>query len=170
MKRIVLAAISTLAALIALFSYPTSTGHSASTASESVSGARVVTGGPTASSTAESTTGQGPDPATTGGTTSASTSAVATTTVNGATEMTRYGAVQVEVVITNGTITDVIALQYPTAGREDQQINSRAIPQLRSQVLAAQSAKIDGVSGATFTTDGYISSLQSALDAAGVQQ
>jgi uncharacterized protein with FMN-binding domain len=84
--------------------------------------------------------------------------------------MTRYGAVQVEVVITNGTITDVIALQYPTAGREDQQINSRAIPQLRSQVLAAQSAKIDGVSGATFTTDGYISSLQSALDAAGVQQ
>ena len=63
-----------------------------------------------------------------------------------------------------------LALQYPTAGREDQQINSRAIPQLRSQVLAAQSAKIDGVSGATFTTDGYISSLQSALDAAGVQQ
>ena len=84
--------------------------------------------------------------------------------------MTRYGVVQVQVVITDGAITDVTALQYPQSEREDIKINSRAIPLLRAQVLAAQSAKIDGVSGATFTTDGYVTSLQSALDAAGFAQ
>jgi len=73
----------------------------------------------------------------------------------------------VQVVITGGAITDVKALQYPQSERRDIQINSRAIPLLRAQVIAAQSAKIDGVSGATFTTDGYVTSLQSALDAAG---
>ena len=64
MKRIALAAFSTLAALVALFSYPTSTGHSGTTAAEAVSSAIVVTGGPPAGSAAG--TGQGPDPATTG--------------------------------------------------------------------------------------------------------
>ena len=84
--------------------------------------------------------------------------------------MTRYGVVQVQVVITGGAITDVTALQYPQSEREDIRINSRAIPQLRAQVIKAQSAKIDGVSGATFTTDGYVTSLQSALDAAGFSE
>ena len=88
-------------------------------------------------------------------------------TVQGAQEMTRYGVVQVQVVITDGAITDVTALEYPQTDRKDQQINNRALPLLKAQVLAAQSAKIDGVSGATFTTDGYVTSLQSALDAAG---
>jgi len=88
-------------------------------------------------------------------------------TVQGAQEMTRYGVVQVQVVITDGAITDVTALAYPQTDRKDQQINNRALPLLKAQVLAAQSAKIDGVSGATFTTDGYVTSLQSALDAAG---
>ena len=81
--------------------------------------------------------------------------------------MTRYGVVQVQVVITDGAITDVTALEYPQTDRKDIQINNRALPLLKAQVLAAQSAKIDGVSGATFTTDGYVTSLQSALDAAG---
>ena len=81
--------------------------------------------------------------------------------------MTRYGVVQVQVVITGGKITDVIALQYPQAERRDIAINSQALPLLKAQVLSAQSTKIDGVSGATFTTDGYVTSLQSALDAAG---
>ena len=81
--------------------------------------------------------------------------------------MTRYGVVQVQVVITDGAITDVTALEYPQTDRKDIQINTRALPLLKAQVLAAQSAKIDGVSGATFTSDGYVTSLQSALDAAG---
>ncbi len=173
MKRIALAAISTLAALVALFSYPTSTGKSASTAAEAVSAAKVLTQPGTSSA---NTTGQGPDPASPDPASPSTTSAAPSTTqqaaaspvtVDGASEMTRYGAVQVQVVISGGTITDVIALQYPTQDRTDQQINSQAIPLLRSQVLSAQSAQIDGVSGATFTSEGYVASVQSALDAAG---
>ena len=174
MKRIALAAVSTFAALIALFSYPTSTGHSGSSAAQPVSAAKVITQpGPTSSTT----TGQGPDPASSGsvaptsaapsGTASSASSSV---TVDGAAEMTRYGLVQVRVVITDGSITEVKALQYPQTDRKDVQINSSAIPRLRTQVLTAQSAKIDGVSGATFTSDGYVTSLQSALDAAGFQK
>ena len=70
------------------------------------------------------------------GTTAATTAAAgaAAVTVDGAAEMTRYGVVQVEVVITDGAITDVTALQYPNTEREDQQINTQAIPQLEAQV------------------------------------
>jgi uncharacterized protein with FMN-binding domain len=182
MKRIALTAFSTLAVLVLLFLYPTSTGNSGTTAAEAVSAARVVTSG----GTTATTTGQGPDPATagsagTGSTTGSSPARGATAgpsatpgaasrpaiTVDGASEMTSYGVVQVRVVIANGAITDVTAVQYPQSEREDIRINSKAVPMLRAQVLAAQSAKIDGVSGATFTTDGYVTSLQSALDAAG---
>jgi len=181
MRRIALAAFSTLAALVLLFMYPTSTGHSGTTAGQPVSAARVVTDGAPTGTASATTTGQGPDPSAGGAAGSGSTSGTGTTaapsasptassqsiTVDGASEMTRYGVVQVQVVITGGVITDVKALQYPQSERRDIQINSRAIPLLRAQVIAAQSAKIDGVSGATFTTDGYVTSLQSALDAAG---
>ena len=89
-----------------------------------------------------------------------------TVKVDGAPVSTPYGDVQVEVTITGGRITDVQALQYPNQEPRDQQINGDAIPQLQAQVLSAQSANIAGVSGATFTTQGYIGSLQSALDTA----
>ena len=181
MRRIALAAFSTLAALVLLFMYPTSTGNSGTTAAQPVSAARVVTDAAPSGTASATTTGQGPDPAAgsanNGATTTGATPAATATpsaaaqpqaiTVDGASEMTRYGVVQVQVVITGGAITDVTALQYPQSEREDIRINSRAIPQLRAQVIKAQSAKIDGVSGATFTTDGYVTSLQSALDAAG---
>lgn len=81
--------------------------------------------------------------------------------------MTRYGIVQVQATITDGKITDVTALAYPDRERRDVEINEQAIPELRNQVLAAQSANVQGVSGATYTTEGYLTSLQSALDAAG---
>ncbi len=176
MKRIALAAFSTLAALVLLFSYPTSTGQSGSTAAAPLSSAKVVAGGQGPTS---ATTGQGPDPATVtpgataGGSTSAAgpapgtSTAAKSVTVDGAQEMTSYGIVQVRVVITNGAITDVTAPVYPQTDRRDIQINNLALPMLKAQVLAAQSAKIDGVSGATYTSDGYVRSLQSALDAAG---
>lgn len=89
-----------------------------------------------------------------------------TTKVDGAVVSTQYGDVQVEVTITGGKITDVQALQFPNQEPRDQQINADALPRLQAQVISAQSANIDGVSGATFTTQGYIGSLQSALDAA----
>jgi uncharacterized protein with FMN-binding domain len=79
---------------------------------------------------------------------------------------TRWGPVQVQVRIGGGKITDVTALQIPNGNRRDLEINSYAVPQLRSEALTAQSAAIDVVSGATVTSEGYINSLQAALDSA----
>ena len=90
-----------------------------------------------------------------------------TRTVTGDTIQTRWGPVQVEVTIKNGKLTDVTAVTYPTDNPRDQEINSYAIPQLRTEALQAQSADIDTVSGATYTSDGYRQSLQSALDSVG---
>ncbi|MFD4524682.1 FMN-binding protein [Streptomyces sp. NPDC058470] len=90
-----------------------------------------------------------------------------TGTLTGTTVQTRYGPVQVRVTLKSGKITDVTAVTYPQDNPRDQQINSYAIPQLKREALAAQSANVDTVSGATYTSDGYRQSLQSALDSAG---
>jgi len=90
-----------------------------------------------------------------------------TKTVTGDSVQTRYGPVQVRITLKNGKITDVTAVTYPQNNPRDQQINSYAIPRLTSEALSAQSASIDTVSGATYTSDGYRQSLQSALDSAG---
>ena len=68
----------------------------------------------------------------------------------------------------NGKITSAEAVDYPANDPRDQEINSYAIPQLNSEALAASSAQIDTVSGATYTSEGYVTSLQSALDKAGL--
>ena len=80
---------------------------------------------------------------------------------------TRFGPVQVEVVVAKGKVTDVVALQLPT-GRRSGQISNYAEPILHDEALQAQSANIDLVSGATYTSDAYAQSLQAALDQAGV--
>ena len=90
-------------------------------------------------------------------------------TVNGTSAGTRYGPVQVRVTMRSHRLVTVTALAYPSSGRRDQEISSFALPQLEREAIAAQSAQIDTVSGATFTSDGYRRSLQSALDAAHVQ-
>ena len=90
-----------------------------------------------------------------------------TKTVTGDTIQTRWGPVQVRITLKSGKLTEVTALQYPTDNPRDQEINSYALPRLRSEALQAQSASIDTVSGATYTSDGYRQSLQSALDSAG---
>ncbi|MFJ6529136.1 FMN-binding protein [Streptomyces longwoodensis] len=95
-------------------------------------------------------------------------SASGTRTVTGESVQTRWGPVQVRVTLSGGKITDVTAVTYPQDNPRDQQINSYALPELRSEALRAQSADIDTVSGATYTSDGYRESLQSALDAAGL--
>lgn len=59
-----------------------------------------------------------------------------------------------------------VAIDYPNGSGQDQQINAYAVPVLEQETLAAQSAQIDAVSGATFTSGGYVGSLQSALDEA----
>jgi uncharacterized protein with FMN-binding domain len=89
-------------------------------------------------------------------------------TVNGGVADTMFGPVQVQVTVRGGRIVGAHAIVYPQGGGRDQQINSRAIPQLDQETVAIQSARIDTVSGATYTSDGYRRSLQSALDAAHV--
>ncbi|MEA5455676.1 FMN-binding protein [Sinomonas sp. JGH33] len=87
-------------------------------------------------------------------------------TFTGAAEETRFGEVQVQIVVAGGKITDVKALHLTDAERRSQMISAYAAPTLRSEVLQAQSANVDTVSGATVTSDAYLSSLQAALDAA----
>jgi uncharacterized protein with FMN-binding domain len=79
---------------------------------------------------------------------------------------TQYGPVQVRVTLQGGRIVDVAALQLPNDRSRSVEISNYAAPQLRDEVLRAQSAKIDVVSGATYTSQGYIQSLQAALDSA----
>ena len=87
-------------------------------------------------------------------------------TFTGGTQETQFGPVQVEVTVSGGKITDVKALQLTNAEQRSVDISNQAAPILRSEVLAAQSASVATVSGATFTTEGYLTSLQSALDKA----
>jgi uncharacterized protein with FMN-binding domain len=72
----------------------------------------------------------------------------------------------VQLQIRGGKIISATAIDYPQSGGRDVEINSYAIPVLQQETVAAQSAKIDTVSGATYTSNGYQQSLQSALDAA----
>lgn len=88
--------------------------------------------------------------------------------VTGQAIQTRYGPVQVRVTVAGHRITDITPLQLPQGSGHDQQIDQDAVPQLRSEALSAQSAHIDIISGATYTSDGYAQSLQSALDQAGL--
>jgi uncharacterized protein with FMN-binding domain len=89
-----------------------------------------------------------------------------TTVVNGASVDTRYGPVQVQLHVRGHRIVSAKAIDYPLGSGTDRQINSYAIPILQKETVAAQNARIDTVSGATFTSDGYRASLQAALDAA----
>ena len=91
----------------------------------------------------------------------------AATKVDGPVVDTRYGPVQVELVVADGKISDVVALQLPT-GRRSGQISQAAAPILHDEALQAQSASIDLVSGATYTSDAYTQSLQAAIDQAGI--
>jgi uncharacterized protein with FMN-binding domain len=78
----------------------------------------------------------------------------------------RYGDVKVQVVVVNGRITDVKALQLPSDRAQSAYISQAAGPLLRNEVLQAQSAHIDIVSGATYTSDSYAQSTESALQQA----
>ncbi|MCX5150786.1 FMN-binding protein [Streptomyces sp. NBC_00320] len=79
---------------------------------------------------------------------------------------TRYGTVQVAATLSQGKITSITVLQAPDRGGRDQEISSYALPRLTQEAIGAQSAHIDAVSGASYTSQGYIESLQSALDQA----
>ncbi|MCW2620457.1 MAG: FMN-binding protein [Frankiales bacterium] len=86
--------------------------------------------------------------------------------VNGTAVDTRYGLVQVQISVRGSTIVAARAIDYPQGSGRDREINTRAVPVLQQETLAAQSSRVDAVSGATYTSQGYRESLQAALDAA----
>lgn len=99
--------------------------------------------------------------------TTAPAAAGATKTITGAAISTRYGDVQVQVSFSGTTITKVTVLQVPDQNGRDSQIAGYSVPILNKEVLQSQSAKVDSVSGATYTSDGYLRSVQSAIDKLG---
>jgi uncharacterized protein with FMN-binding domain len=102
------------------------------------------------------------------GSSSSAGASTAATTVTGDEAQTSYGPIQVKITVKNGKVTAAEAIEYPNNDPRDAQINSSAIPALNSEAVSASSARIDAISGATYTSQGYVSSLQSALDKAGL--
>jgi FMN-binding domain len=88
-------------------------------------------------------------------------------TVTGDVVRTAYGPVQVRITVEGGVITSATAVQAPAGTPTSDQLTAKAVPRLDRAAVTAQSARIDSVSGASFTSEGYRKSLQSALDKAG---
>ncbi len=160
MKRIVVAIMTTISGLVLLMAYPTSTNRTL-TAAGTGAGTGALPG--SASASAGTPAGPGASAGTAG---SSSTKATVSGTFDGAVAQTRWGPVQVRIVVQAGKITSAQTLQEPNGNRNDQIINSYALPVLNNEVVQRQSAKIDLVSGATVTSSGYAKSLQSAIDQA----
>jgi uncharacterized protein with FMN-binding domain len=163
-KRGAIASVLTTAGLMLLLSFKTPNVSNLTTTnpgSNTAGGNNNVTGisGNNGNAGSGTGTGSGATPATGNGT-----RGTYTGQVTGQAVQIPFGVVQVKLSFQNGKITDVQALQMPSDQRHSSEISSYAAPQLRSEVLQAQSAQIDTVSGATYTSMGYIQSLQSALD------
>jgi uncharacterized protein with FMN-binding domain len=159
MRRISFWFMSTLSAVVLMFSYHTSTNSIAAAAPAE----------PVTPDTSTTTVENAADaPTTSSGSTASSKSTTKTTsgTYTGSRANTRWGIVQVQITVKNGKITNSQAIQYPSNNGRDQQINAYALPILSQEVISAQSANIDAISGATVTSNGYRSSLQSAIDQA----
>lgn len=152
MRKMVLALAGTVSGLVMLLSYHTSL----------AGGGAVAAPAPIGAAGTGTSAGTGGGSSSSGGTTSPGGSS----TVTGDAVQTQWGPVQVQITVGGGKLTDVTAVQYPNGNGRDQQINEYALPVLAQEALAAQSADIDLVSGATVTSDGYLRSLQSALDQA----
>jgi uncharacterized protein with FMN-binding domain len=137
-------------------------GPSGATGGGTSGGAGETHGGTSAGSSGGSSsttrpTGSGP----------AATNSAGPATIDGSVVDTRYGPVEVEITVAGGRITGATAIELPSGGRSGA-ISNYAAPILSSEALSAQSAQIDLVSGATYTSDAYARSLQSALDQAGL--
>lgn len=171
MKKIVYALMATVTGLVLLFSYRTSTVPESTSALADAPSSGVATVPKTTPSPSASTSSG--SSSTSSGSTSSGSSSVQTSssgltdgTYTGQAANTRFGPVQVKITVSGGAITDVQVPQYPSESGRDQQINSRALPVLVKETVQAQSAEVDMVSGATYTSTGYRTSLQSALDQA----
>jgi uncharacterized protein with FMN-binding domain len=165
MRRVALAVFATIAGLIGLLSFKT---HSASVANPNAAISTTGPGDAAAPNPSSSSGSPSSAPSGSNGSPSSGSAASSTKTVTGDAIDTRWGPVQVKITVASGKLTDVTPVVYPTENPRDQQINAYAIPELTKEALAAGNAKIDMISGATYTSEGYIGSLQSALDKAGL--
>lgn len=167
MRRNVTAAGSTVAGLVLLFNYHTSTSRTLAVAGVPLAGSG-TTG---TTSTPGVTPGVTPVSPTTTTATAPSTApstapAAVKKTVTGTVAQTQWGPVQVQITVQGKKILSATVLQIPSGNPRDQEINSYAVPILNQEASSASSAQIDTVSGATVTSDGYIQSLQAAIDTA----
>jgi uncharacterized protein with FMN-binding domain len=163
-RRIVIVVVATLGGLALLASFHTSPGIATRSTARGRSALQPPAGGtpPTRHpGTAPSSTA----PSNTAPPTSA---APVRKTFDGPVVSNNYGPVQVQIVVENGQLVDVEAIQLPSDRRRSAEISSIAGPDLRSEALQARSANIDVISGATYTSESYAQSLQAALDQAGL--
>ena len=166
MRRVVLALGGTIAGLVMLLSFRT---HMGTTAAAGVSGSAGPAGTPGTSAAGSGRSGSSGSPA--GGAAAVASAPVSAgsgtgTAVSGDVISTGYGPTQVQITLNAGKIVKVTVLQHTDDGVNSQMIDGRALPLLNNETLTAQSAKINAVSGASYTSAGYIKSLQSALDKA----
>jgi uncharacterized protein with FMN-binding domain len=165
MRKIAIAIASTVSALVLLFSYHTSTNQSVVSAAGSLPLTTPPTG-KSSSSSSGSSTSSAPNTSSAPSTSSVRGGGGVSGTFTGGAADTQFGPVQVQISVSGGKITSVQVLQVPQESSRDIRINSQAVPILNQEAVQAQSAKIDTVSGATYTSEGYTQSLQSAIDAA----
>jgi uncharacterized protein with FMN-binding domain len=170
MKRILLAVSGTVLGLVALLSFKThpvaaGAGHALPSAGLPPASSTAAPSSAAASTSAPPTPGGSSSPAPT----ATSSAAAASKTVAGQSVQTRYGIVQVQVVVSGKKIDNVSFLQLTADDPHSQDINDQAGPMLLQETLSAQSSHIDVISGATYTSEGYLESLQSALDQVGIQ-
>jgi uncharacterized protein with FMN-binding domain len=140
MRRVILAVTGTVAGLVALLSFKTHSGGQSGVA---------LSGTPAQAGTGSTSTAALP---------------AGERAITGNVANTAYGPVQVQLVVKANRIVKVSILEQPTSTTHDVQIGQFAFPKLIAETLTSQSARIDSVSGATYTSGGYIKSLQSALD------
>jgi uncharacterized protein with FMN-binding domain len=165
LRRVILAICATAVGLVLLLSFKTHTQSGATGASPA---AVLDSPAPGSEASGAEDRGTAQSGAAQSGTAQSTPAVAGGQTVTGAAWPTIYGPVQVKITVAGGKITAVTAVEYPLDTPRDQQINAYAIPQLNAEAVAAGSAHIDTVSGATYTSQGYIGSLQSALDKAGL--
>jgi hypothetical protein len=154
MRRALLAVALTVAGLVALLSFKTAASDVERPVASEASGGSGPSG----------TSGPSGDSGVSGPAPSVAPLPPGARAITGRVASTLYGPVQVQVVVKGRKIVGVNILQRPDATEMDIQIGQYALPQLVTETLAAQSARIDTVSGATYTSGGYINSLQNALD------
>jgi uncharacterized protein with FMN-binding domain len=164
MRRVILAVAGTIAGLVALLSFKS---HVPTAPVAATTGGSGGTSSSSSSSSASSSSGSGQTEVVPGAFPQGSIAKnlpAGETAVDGKMASTAYGPVQIQLIKRASKIVKVAVLVQPTNTLHDVQIGEFAFPKLISETLAAQNGKIDAVSGATYTSAGYIQSLQSALD------